>query len=283
MCSGSALAEVLALLSALAYGIVDFAGGRVARQVHPYALALRVQAYGVVAMLVAAPLSSGVPSAADLGWGAVSGAGSGVAIMFLYRGMRRGQISLIVPLTALVGASLPVLFSIAALGERPSPWVMAGMAGALAATWLVSFSPAPRSRGPISGFQDAVVAGAGVALQYAAIAQASDAAGLWPLLANRMASVIFVAAYARHAGVSWRLPRRQEGAAAWIGAVAAASLALYLYASWQSIMSIAVVLASLYPAVPVALGILLLKETLQRRQSWGLCAAALSVSIIILG
>ncbi len=277
------MASLLALLSAVAYGIVDFAGGRAAREVPPIALACRVQWFGSLALLVLAPLLGGRPALRDLGWGGLSGLGSAVAIMFLYRGMRCGKISLVLPLAALVGAALPVLFAIGVLGDRPSAMVLAGMAGTLLAVWWIACRPGAGGMALVEGSRDALIAGAGVALQYACVAQADPQAGLWPILANRLASVIVVVCYARHLGLALRLPRGRLFSAAWIGSLAALSLALYLYATWQSLVSVAVVLASLYPAIPVLLSILLLGETLTPRQWRGLLVAAVSVGVIVQG
>jgi drug/metabolite transporter (DMT)-like permease len=58
-----------------------------------------------------------------------------------------------------------------------------------------------------------------------------------------------------------------------VGAGAALALALYLAAAHRQMLALAVVLASLYPAIPTVLGLTLLNEKVNRRQTAGRPAA----------
>ncbi|MFY3867008.1 EamA family transporter, partial [Achromobacter xylosoxidans] len=133
----------------------------------------------------------------------------------------------------------------------------------------------------MTGGRAAVIAGCGVALQYSAIAQADAAAGLWPMAANRMSSILVILAGARMARVPVWPGRRYVGSAAWLGIVAAISLALYQAATRHSLVSIAVPLASLYPVVPVVLGVTLLQERLSRLQWLGVATATLGIVLVV--
>lgn len=68
-----------------------------------------------------------------------------------------------------------------------------------------------------------------------------------------------------------------------IGGTAALALTLYMLAAQMQLVTIAVVLSSLYPVVPVWLGIIVLHEKLSVRQVVGLLAAAVAVSLISVG
>ncbi|MHA6796753.1 hypothetical protein ACVGVM_25055 [Pseudonocardia bannensis] len=57
---------------------------------------------------------------------------------FLFRAIGTGPMSVVVPVSALAGAALPVLVALLALGDRPTPAAPAGIAVALPAIWLVS-------------------------------------------------------------------------------------------------------------------------------------------------
>ena len=48
-------------------------------------------------------------------------------------------------------------------------------------------------------------------------------------------------------------------------------------------MTIAVVLSSLYPAIPVLLGVTVLRERLTPKQAAGLAAAGAAIALLILG
>ncbi|GGD62938.1 hypothetical protein [Microbacterium murale] len=68
--------------------------------------------------------------------------------------------------------------------------------------------------------------------------------------------------------------------AALIGAGAALGLTLYLLATREQLLAIAVTLASLYPAIPVLLGIFVLHECLTLRRAVGLAAAGVAVVLL---
>ena len=68
-----------------------------------------------------------------------------------------------------------------------------------------------------------------------------------------------------------------------IGSGATIGLALYLLATRQQLLSIALVLTSLYPALPVVLGLAMLHETVTRRQVVGLVLAGVAVVLLSLG
>lgn len=102
------------------YGLADFTGGLLSRRAHFAAVALAGQVGGLILALAVAPLAPGSsPGAADLGWGALSGVGTGFGMVFLYRGLSRGAMSVVVPVSAVSGVALPVLAGVLVLGDRP--------------------------------------------------------------------------------------------------------------------------------------------------------------------
>jgi uncharacterized membrane protein len=138
---------LLALASALGYGLSDFLGGVLSRRASFVRIALLGQLGGLVVMVLAAPLTaSAPPRLPDLLWGALSGLGTGIGMMFLFRGMSRGAMSVVVPVSAVGGVALPVLVATAALGERPPLPGWLGIALALPALWLVSGGAADGQR-----------------------------------------------------------------------------------------------------------------------------------------
>ncbi|MCC9711021.1 EamA family transporter [Streptomyces sp. MNU76] len=68
-----------------------------------------------------------------------------------------------------------------------------------------------------------------------------------------------------------------------IGAGAALALLLYLWAAQRQMVSVVVVLASLYPAVPTVLGLTLLHERVNFRQTAGLVGAVIAILLLTLG
>ncbi len=274
------LGTIFALSSALLYGIVDFAGGKISRQISGIAFAYHVQLTGLAAALAFVPLAPETLRAGDLGWGALSGLGSGMAIMFLYTGMGKGKISQVVPVVAVLGAAIPVLVSIFLLGERPGVLALSGVVLALPSIWMVSGAGRPGDDKGMDGLSDCLVAGLGVALQYTAMGHVSAESGVWPLVANRTVSIMLVVAYGRTVGRRLHIPAGYLWSALWIGAAASGSLALYALSTRYSMLSISVVLSSLYPVIPTVLAVWLLRERLVPIQLVGLMSAAAAVVLI---
>ncbi|MFI6865904.1 EamA family transporter [Nocardia sp. NPDC050406] len=276
---------LLALVSALSYGLSDFLGGIASRRVGFARVALLGQLGGLLCTLVAAPLvSSGTPHVADLAWGALSGAGTGVAMTFLFRGIARGAMSVVVPVSAVGGVALPVLVGAAVLGERPAVLVWGGIALVLPALWLVA--DGSKGSGPGIGDRravaDGLIASVGIAVQYLALAEATPASGIWPVTAGRVAAVVLVAVIAARfvVGAGQARQVRVDLMAGFSGVLAALALVAYLIATRTEFLAVAVVLSSLYPIVPVALGVWLLKERLRLGQIFGL-VAALAATVMI--
>ncbi|MER7563894.1 EamA family transporter [Streptomyces sp. NPDC097941] len=273
------MGPLLALASAVCYGIVDFSGGLLSRRVHFAAVTLLGQIGGLLLATTAALL---LPADAvhpvDLLWGALSGIGSGAAMHFLNRGLSHGAMSVVVPVSAVTGVGLSVVCGVA-LGDRPTAVAWLGIALSAPALWMVCGGATDEG----GGVPDGLLASAGVALQYIALAQAGASSGLWPVAAGRAAAVlVLLPAAARHPR-RLRLPRVRALQAVLVGAGAALGLILYLLAVQRQLLAVAVVLASLYPALPVILGLALLHERLGCKQVVGLLAAGVATVLLSLG
>ena len=116
---------------------------------------------------------------------------------------------------------------------------------------------------------DGLASGAGIALQYLALAQAGPAAGIWPVTAGRITAILAVVVLtamfrSRPAADATRRPgaRTTMLTAALAGALAGLALVCYMLATRTEMITLSVVLSSLYPVIPVLLGITLLHERL---------------------
>jgi drug/metabolite transporter (DMT)-like permease len=275
------VATVLALVSALCYGVSDFAGGLLARRASFIAVAFLGQAGGLVFVAIAAPLAAtGPPDLGDLGWGALSGVGTGVAMLFLFRGLSRGAMTVVVPASAVGGVAVPVLVGVLLWGERPSALSWLGIVLAVPALWLVS-TPGGRLRPTASpAVLDGLVAGLAIALQYLALAQSGPRSGLWPVLSGRAAAVLTVLPLLLGARASLRGRLAIILGSAGAGVAAALALSCFLLAARHQLVAIAVVLSSLYPVVPVLLGVTVLRERVTRHHLAGLVGAGLAIALL---
>ncbi|MER6621736.1 EamA family transporter [Streptomyces sp. NPDC000931] len=274
------MGALLALTSALCYGLVDFAGGLLSRRVPHAAVTFLGQLGG---LLLAAGAALLLPAAAlvgsDLLWGALSGVGSATAMRFLNRGLSHGAMSVVVPVSAVTGVALSVLCGVLLLGDRPGGLAWAGIAVTGPALWWVSGGGTRMGREATDG----LLASSGVAVQYVALGQADPVSGLWPVVAGRVAAVLVLLPGAVRHPEALRLPARPAARALLIGAGAALGLVLYLLAAQRQMLAVAVVLASLYPALPVVLGLAVLHEHVSRRQAAGLLGAALATVLLTIG
>ncbi|WP_320784965.1 EamA family transporter [Streptomyces sp. CRN 30] len=276
----------LALASAACYGVVDFAGGLLSRRMHFAVVTFLGQIGSLLpALAFALVLPAEAVRSADVLWGVLSGAGSAAAMHFLNRGLSRGAMSVVVPVSAVTGVALSVVCGVAFLGDRPGPLAWWGICVTVPALWLVSGGRAGRGRPSPAGrvATDGLIASLGVAVQYIGLAQADAASGVWPVVAGRVAAVLLLLPSARRHSAQFRRPLGMSVRAVAIGAGAALGLILYLWATRQQMLAVAVVLASMYPAVPTLLGLTVLHERVTRAQATGLLGAAGAVVLLSLG
>ena len=127
---------LLGLAAALLYGTSDFGGGLLSRRFGPLRVTV-IGAAAAAALAWAVLIMSGGPgpSARAVAWGLGSGLAGGTGTLVLYRGLARGQMSVVGPVSAVGAAVVPVMAGIA-MGERPSVLAVAGVLVALPAIAL---------------------------------------------------------------------------------------------------------------------------------------------------
>jgi drug/metabolite transporter (DMT)-like permease len=190
------------------------------------------------------------------------------------------------PLTAILVAGIPVGVGLA-LGERPGVVAGVGVVVALAAVVLVSREATDEDVAPHRFTKKVawLTVGSGVAfgLNFVLIAQAPPEARLWPLVFARLAAsalVVVVAAITGNLAPPTGTPLRLAFLAALLDVAANVAMLLALHAS---LLSLAGVLMSLYPAATVLLAIVVLRERVTRWQAVGMALALASVAMIAAG
>jgi drug/metabolite transporter (DMT)-like permease len=277
-----AVGVLLASLSALCYGSSDFTAGVGGRRSDPAAITVIAQPFGLIAAAVAlAVLGARSPTAHALWWGALSGVGSGVGTVSLFRGLAIARMSVVAPLSAVLSAALPALAGFL-LGEHLRVLAWAGIVLALPAVALVSLQDDDRHGSRRAGILTGLIAGAGFALLFIALDRAGTSAGAWPLLPGQAVAVVIVLAWA---APPRNRPGRKTWSQAWRLGVAAGVLSgianlLYLAATGTGQLAIVAVVTALYPAATVLLARLTLHERWSRLQIIGLIASAVAVAAI---
>jgi drug/metabolite transporter (DMT)-like permease len=275
------MAIVLALCSALAYGLSDFVGGFISRRTSAWAVAVVAQLSSTTCTAVIAMFADGSPTSQDFAWSVLAGAASGVGTGFLYRGFATGRMSVVAPVSAVGAALVPVVVG-GLGGERLSLLVWLGVLTALPGISLVSSTTDERrERGSAAeGLLDGILAGLGFGVLFAALGQVPAEAGLWPLAAAQAVSIPAVILLAVGLRTAW-VPR---GRTAWwalaAGPLGATATGAFLLASQSGFLTVAGVLASLYPATTVLLAALVLHERIHRAQGLGLGLCALAIGLV---
>ncbi|HEY2138956.1 MAG TPA: EamA family transporter, partial [Chthoniobacterales bacterium] len=187
-----------------------------------------------------------------------------------------------------IAAMIPVLFALA-LGERLRPLTWLGVGLALFAIALVSrpaTTDSPTSERSTTarlppGFLLALLAGVCVGIFFLSLARTSAEAGMWPLVAARIGSILLFGIIAVVTGQTLRMRARAGTTAATGGALDMVANSLYMSATRLGALSIVVTLASLYPASTVLLARWILHERLSFMQMMGIACALAAVVIIV--
>ena len=287
---------VLAFACAVIYGVADYCGGRASRTMLSTMVTLIGQASSlVVGVGAVALLADPSPGVRDWAWGSVAGVASAVALGSFYHALSHGAMTVVAPITAVTSAALPVAYGLIS-GDRPKVMAYAGMALAVAAVALVSGAVGTRhEHARRSTVVLAFAAGLGFAIIFVALGRTSKSSGMWPLVASRITSVILITGFvlvmrarssktrAGGAGASPLPPMRLWGLAALAGALDMSANFFYLLAVRRGMLSIVVVVASLYPISTVCLAFGLDRERVSKSQAAGMVLAVGALVLVSAG
>jgi drug/metabolite transporter (DMT)-like permease len=270
---------LLALGASLTWGVGDFLAGLRSRSLPVLTVLVVSQAAGLLTIaLVVAARGTGPPDARYLGYAVLAGLCGAAGLAALYRGLAVGDMSVVAPISA-TAAVVPVIAGLVS-GERPSVLQGLGVALALAGVALTAHESGTGGGGPATGVGLALVAALSFGLVLVALGAASEGDALWGTLSMRSTSfsTLVVAALLVRPGFALRdgaLP-----ALVLIGILDVAGTMLFAVASTKSLLSLAAVLAQLYPVVTVLLARVVLGERISRHQQLGVVAVFAGVVLI---
>ncbi len=272
----------LGLLAAASWGAGDFTGGLASRRASLFSLLLflRIVEFGLLVAL-ALVVSEPLPSLTVLAWGGAAGFFGGLGIAALYRALSMAPMGLSAPLSAVIGASVPVLFAAVTEG-LPSTYRLVGFGLALVGVWLIA---GPSNGGHSNqGLAFAVVAGIAFGVFYILLRQAGTTAVFWPLAAALFVSLMQAVVILLVWRSLWRRPERETmrlGALA--GVLDVGGNVFYVLANHAGRLDVAVILSSLYPAFTVLLAWVILREHLTRAQWLGVAAVLAAIPLVAVG
>ena len=279
MSVNSQLAPVtFSLTATLAWGMSDFLGGYASRRANAILLTTITHLSGSLLMfLLALWQHSAFPQTSALHWTMAAGFLGGTALAVFYRALSGGNMGLIAPVGAVLGAAIPTIVD-AFWEGRPGPIRMSGFALAAIGIWLISRSEGPGGRPEGVGL--AALAGIGFAGYFLCIKQAGDGSPLWIAAISRAVSLAATGAIVLFTrqfrpmnaiGIRWGILA---------GLLDVTGSAFFIEASHKGRLDTAVMVSSLYPAITVLLARIFLQERFTRWKLAGLLAALLAVPMI---
>jgi drug/metabolite transporter (DMT)-like permease len=274
------LAAALALCASLVWGVGDFVTGLLARRHAVATIAFLTHASGLVALAATAAVTGVDGRSVSLG--AVAGGFGAITFFTFLKAMSLGTMSIVSPLLS-CGSVLAFGLAVAA-GERPSAIAVAGAVVALTGAVLASLEERA-SAGPrrtALGFAFASAVGLGGYL-YLLGRGSSDGGTVSAVFGARLTSTAVLLGFALWLHTSFRIGRSSFFAVSLTGLGTVGAFVLYGYAADLGLISIASVLASLYPVVTVSLAHAFVGERLGTAQLAGVPLVLLGVVLVTAG
>ena len=272
---------IISLCAALFYGVADYSGSRGARVANSASITFVGQAAALCLLSVYLLITWSTPPPLESWlWTTGAGFGGAIALVSFYQAMSKGSMTVIAPIAAVIGLSVPVIAGFLQ-GERPKTVAWVGIAIAVVAVALVGDvldkHDLPTS---MNAIWMAIAAGFGFGMIFVCMAQASHDHGVWPLFCQRLVSVPTVALLAFAQTRKIGVPRSAIGFALAAGILDTSANGLYLLATHTGMMSLVSVITALYPVSTVVLAMKFDHERLHRSQAVGMALAATSLVLV---
>src|ERR1035437_7711943 len=170
------------------WGASDFLGGVGARRANAFLFTAIVHLSGLVLVgTLALATGAPFPGNASLVWSLIAGAVGGIALALFYRALASGNMGLVAPVAAVLGAAIPTLVTAFAEGF-PGYRHLFGFIFARVGVWLISRTEAGVGRP--EGLGMAVLAGIGFAGFYLCIHPAGNGSPLWDAPCSRLVAFL---------------------------------------------------------------------------------------------
>lgn len=277
--SPTLLPALLALVSAVLWGISDFGGGLLGRRGPIFGVLLATQGVGFAIASVGLVIrSEPMLEGPDLGLSLLAGGLAAIGVGSLYRGLAVGRMGVVAPVTAVLTATTPAIIGIAWQGF-PGPIVFVGFAVAILAVVIVSVVP-DHSAGRPAGLGYALVGGLTLGLLGVVLSRIGIEHAFAPLALMRGLELVLFVAVVVILRLPWRMPRSSLPLVVLVGLVDVIGNLAFLTAARTGDLSIAAVLSSLYPIITVILAAALLRERITRSHAAGVALAFVAIALI---
>lgn len=277
------MASLLALLSSGLWGSADYHAGKLSKKFPSIAVLATSQAVGFITGLILV-LATGAWSAQAFGSdgyffaGACAGLCGYAGLMSLYAALSTGRMGVVSPISSL-GSLIPLAYAIIIKGDQLSTILSIGVAAALLGGFLAS-GPEVSQGLPLKPVLLSLSAAVffGFALVFMAIG--SESSALMTMTMMRTTTLIIgigIFLKFRHMG---GLGKPELPILIFIGVADFAANLLLGVATTKGLVSLAMVLGSLYPIATALLAYKFLHERLHKVQYVGIAFAVIGVALI---
>ncbi|MFJ8111461.1 EamA family transporter [Streptomyces sp. NPDC096132] len=280
-----------ALATSLLWGLADFGGGLLTRRAPALTVVVVSQSIAAVVLGAIVVATGGWSEAGPRLWFAVAAGLVGpVALLSFYQALALGPMGVVSPLATL-SVAVPVSVGLF-LGERPGPTQVAGIAVAVLGVVLAG---GPQLRGaPVQrrAILLTLVAALGFGTVFVLITEASTTVtGLFLALFVQRLTNVAVGGAALYAAVRRGTPALPEAGLPWaalptyafVGLADVAANGTYALAAQRGPVTVAAVLASLYPVVTALAARGFLRERLRAVQAAGAGLALVGTLLLATG
>jgi drug/metabolite transporter (DMT)-like permease len=272
----------LGVVAGLLLGVSDFTANRASRTVSPVSVTrTNLFVSGLIAplLLFVKPVEW---TTRDVVLGSLSGITLAAGLVLLYRGYTVARMGIVAPTSSVLLAAVPVLFDLIK-GHTPSTLAGCGMVLGVTALVLTTYERGGSGSAGL-GVLLGIGAGALFGVAFTLTSQTSDAAGLSPVLTQRVAGFFFLAVLQpidKSPMLALRRPARTWGIGAGLSAgMAIASLKLGYMNGAAGPVSVA---TSQFATAAVILSVIFNKERLKSWQAVGVLASGVGVALMALG
>lgn len=287
------MTAVLALLTSLMWGLADFGGGLLTRRTSALTVVVVSQVLAAAALAAVVVATGGWTHVGPHLWyAAAAGVVGPLGMLAFYRALALGPMGVVSPLGALGGVAVPIGVALI-LGERPG-WLQG--VGVVVALVGVGLACGPRLGAPVARqtLLLTLVAALGFGSVMALIEHASHTVpGLFlALLVQRVLNVAVggTALLVQAGRGAWQMPegglrglRPALPALALVGLADVAANGTYVLAAQYGPVTVAAVLASLYPVVTALAARGMLRERMRTVQTAGAGLALMGTVLLATG
>ena len=270
------------IASAATWGAADFIGGLATKRTSPFRVLFLGALAGLIPFILFALLTrESIPPPADMLLAGLASLLGLAGLIFLYRALAGGQMTIAAPVSALFAAVIPVVFTLFTEGF-PSILTLVGFVLAFLAVWLISQTDGLNLRFSFADLRLPLVSGLFFGLYFIVMHKATLTAFFWPIAGARSMALIVLGGIALLKRQPAMPPRSLWGVVILNGILDISGNALYVLAARTGRLDVAAVLGALYPASTVLLAWVFLKERISPIQTAGIVLAFAAIILFTL-